>query len=88
MDAEPAEICESRIAVARKDHRCCECLGEIKKGDKYEVSSGIADGEWFRYKTCLPCSRIRKHETDFCAPFKALRVWIKEVHDFDYLEGA
>ena len=45
---------------ARKEHRCCECPGVIPKGKMYLTSSGLWDGEFFRFKTCLGCAVNRE----------------------------
>lgn len=44
---------------ARKEHICCECGSEIKKGETYQVCEGIWDGEFARYKTCCVCEKVR-----------------------------
>ena len=46
---------------AAKDHRCYECLETIKRGDRYEHASGLWDGRWSTFKTCLSCVEIRDH---------------------------
>jgi len=67
---------------ARKEHKCCECGVEIKKGDKYRYSSGIWDGEPDSYKQCSDCHEImmaassydRNNHGDGVA-FRELREW-------------
>lgn len=44
--------------MARKDHRCCECLGWIKKGEEYHYHSGVCDGRGVSYKHCAECERL------------------------------
>lgn len=39
-------------------HRCCECSGEIVRGDLYEYTSGVWDAP-AAFKTCLPCAEQR-----------------------------
>lgn len=46
---------------AIKEHACCECRETIKRGDRYEHTSGCWDGRWSTYKTCLSCVEIRDH---------------------------
>jgi hypothetical protein len=46
---------------ANKDHRCCECSGEIKRGEKYQKVKGCWDGKWHTFKTCEDCADLR-HE--------------------------
>ncbi len=57
---------------ARKEHKCCECGQTINKGDLYQYSSGIWDGEPSSYKQCFSCNVISQavlvhpaYETDF-----------------------
>jgi len=45
--------------VAKRYHICCECHGAIKPLYVYENQSGKWDGEFSRYKTCLPCEQAR-----------------------------
>ena len=48
-----------RYYTARKEHICCECGETINPGDKYEQVNGCWDGDWFTFKTCSVCRRIR-----------------------------
>jgi hypothetical protein len=57
-DSQCSQTTERR---ARKAHRCDECGDEIKAGDRYRFSSGIADREPWDFKSCLLCAEIRKH---------------------------
>lgn len=45
---------------AAKPHRCCECHGEIAKGERHHYAAGKTDGCFFDERTCLPCHEIRK----------------------------
>jgi len=45
---------------ANKNHVCCECNREIKKGEKYNYASGKWDGAIKDYKTCKDCAEIGK----------------------------
>jgi hypothetical protein len=72
------------IRRARKPHTCCECDEPIQPGQQYQHASGRSDGGWFRYHTCIPCSRIAR---DYCAPFGHLRAQIRELLGFDYVTG-
>lgn len=58
-DGDYAEFYEAKIIKARKQHKCCECDLDIKPGQRYEVVSGLFDGEFFRQKTCLICCELR-----------------------------
>lgn len=44
---------------AGKAHECCECLGEIKKGERHELVKGKTDDAWWSSRTCLICVRVR-----------------------------
>jgi hypothetical protein len=46
--------------TARLAHRCCECTGEIKPGDRYQYASGVWDGAPSSFKTCLLCVAAKK----------------------------
>lgn len=63
-------IYDSRLVVARRDHKCCECRQPIKKGEVYERVKGLWDGSWSNFKTCLSCydvwQRIHHEEIDTC----------------------
>jgi hypothetical protein len=43
---------------AAKAHKCCECGSDINKGESYQYSSGIWNGEPDSYKQCLNCYEI------------------------------
>lgn len=50
---------QSTKRKARKEHRCCECLGTIRKGETYTYVSGIWDSRPSDYKTCPDCTLLR-----------------------------
>lgn len=52
------------VRVAAKVHTCGECGCSIRVGERYEVATGLWDGEWSTFKTCLPCVRVR--DEHFC----------------------
>ena len=47
------------VKHARKTYHCCECGETIKIGQPYRCDSGIWDGDWRIYRTCVPCARMR-----------------------------
>lgn len=61
------------IRKARKEHKCCECGDAIKRGDKYEETTGIWDGKPNRYRTCLDCLSVRN--AFFCDGWFYTFVW-------------
>jgi len=74
--------------IARKEHICCECNETIKPGEKYNVYTGVYDGDFFTKKTCLICDRIRN---DFCRSgfiFGELRETLLSCIGIDYLKKA
>ena len=56
-----AAIYKETFPAAKKTYKCCECGGEIKAGEKYHCVTGLWDGVWATYRTCMPCNRIRDH---------------------------
>lgn len=55
--------------TARKDHRCCECRGVIRKGERYNYHSGIWEGEPCAYKVCVDCEALRDQVRRDCELF-------------------
>lgn len=47
--------------VARKGHCCCECVGAISPGEKYQRNVGKSDGDMWSMATCHLCAEIRNH---------------------------
>lgn len=80
-------VSSEKIVTARKKHICGECGEPIAPGEKYERVSGLWDGHWSRYKTCLPCSRIRD-DLFTCFIYGELREMVLEDYGFDYVTGA
>lgn len=58
-DGDTSDVTTTTKRVARKPHTCCECRQTIQRGQTYEHTSGLWDGDWQTYKTCLPCVEIR-----------------------------
>jgi hypothetical protein len=68
----------SRVVVARKIHRCCECRGFIQKGERYKRSSGV----WPRsgpetFKTCPDCLYLSGASGCPCIPFQQLAEYLQ-----------
>lgn len=57
--SEYPEVYEEYDVTARKTHRCCECDGQILKGETYRMIKGLWDGNWRTYKTCPECHTLR-----------------------------
>ena len=54
---------------ARKDHKCCECHGVIRKGETYNYHSGVWDGSPASYKVCVDCDALRARVVKDCDLF-------------------
>lgn len=48
---------------ARQVYRCIECGDPIVRGENHECVSGMWEGRFDTFRTCLICARIRD---DFC----------------------
>jgi len=87
-DYEAADVCREETLTARKEHVCSECGSTIPPGDQYERVTGMWDGYWSTYKTCLTCVRIRR---DYCPSgwiYGELRSHLWECMGLDYVSGA
>lgn len=70
--------------VARKEHRCCECRGVIKPGEKYSYVFGVWSGDVMTFKTCPDCNQLRfeydvthpNKDLDEMMPFEGLYEWL------------
>ena len=47
-----------RHPIAKKTHKCCECGGNIKPGEKYYRATGVWDGELSSFKICPDCEGL------------------------------
>jgi hypothetical protein len=45
---------------ARKDHKCCECRGVIRKGEHYFYHHGVLDGRGCDFKVCEDCGHLKE----------------------------
>lgn len=59
----PEFYCAS-TPTARKTHRCYECNGEIRPGERYERVAGKWDGRFDTFLTCERCFDIRQWVTN------------------------
>ena len=57
-EGEPPAVFEEWRPRARKPHKCCECRGVIRRGNRYRKAKGLWDGEWSEYKTHEACYRL------------------------------
>lgn len=87
-DAPRPRFIHEKIVRARKNHTCCECREIIRPGEQYERTRGKWEHGLDEFKTCLPCTRIRR---DYCPCgwiYEGLRVAIWECLGIDYVYGA
>lgn len=68
-----AECFSSKVSKARKKYECYECGNKISAGDKYEYTSGMWEGDWSTFRTCLSCVEIRNHFS--CGGWIYGRLW-------------
>lgn len=59
IDGEDPSVIWVTNPIARKEHRCCECLSVISPGEKYELVKGVWNGEFLTFKTCQICAIVR-----------------------------
>jgi len=86
-DGEMPRCSDEAIRKARKPYYCCECQETIKRGQQYEDATGIDhDGRAYHYRTCLPCSRIRKHYCPSGWIWGELAEAVYDCIGFDYRE--
>lgn len=64
---------KERYPIARVEHQCCECDRIMEIGERYEVISGVWDGSFSRFKTCLNCVSVR--EEFFCDWYTHGEIW-------------
>jgi hypothetical protein len=79
-DAEPLRPYRETEHKARKDYVCCECREVIPAGSLYQKITGHTEGGWSTFRTCIPCSRIRRN---FCAPIEELNETVRDALGID-----
>ena len=57
-DYDPATVYDVNTVKASKSHKCCECQGVIRKGERHELSKGLWDGSWSSFRTCPDCLHV------------------------------
>ena len=82
IEADVPEFFTETRPIARKDHRCAECGGPIRRGDRYLRTTGKWDGEVSTIKTCVHClaalDAMRSRYPCFCYVFGALHEHLGE----------
>lgn len=84
---ERADVCQSRLVRARKDHKCGECNDGIKAGSLYEVTRLLFDGSWSTHKTCARCANVRDEYFTCGAVMGSMAEDFEECFGFDYRDG-
>jgi len=89
-----------KTPTAKKEHKCCECKGTIKPGEKYSYFFGVWDeygsGKYaIADKTCLECEKDwgevldafhNNGEEDAIHIFGMLKEAIQDAFDAGFLE--
>lgn len=79
---------------ARKTHRCCECRGQIDRGEKYTYVFGVWSGDAMTFKTCSDCNQLRFEydvahsspgQLEEVMPFEELGAWLYESDETEML---
>ncbi len=55
-DMEPATVWREQERKAIREHRCSDCGGIIRKGERYHSMANLFDGEWTTAKQCADCT--------------------------------
>lgn len=82
----PAELEDHTWRNARKEHKCGECGVAIAKGEHYEYSTILFDGNWSHGKTCWFCVRIREDFFPCGYYYGELRNDFRDCNGWDYCE--
>lgn len=72
--------------VAHKEHKCCECVAPIRKGEKHLHWRGKWDGDFSSGRQhllcCEACEVIRDNINHECIPFGMLRDYMSECGNY------
>jgi hypothetical protein len=74
------ELIAQRHRVARKEHKCDLCNGQIEKGTKYSYAFIKDNGDHWSFKSHLECEFVANELWDFINPWDGMR-------DDDFLDG-
>lgn len=77
------EMLDLKITRTRKEHKCYECRRSIPKGAECERGSGLWEGKFDTWHTCMDCYHIRQGLT--CDGPAALgSLWMDIADAFTY----
>lgn len=74
------EIIKRKEKKARKPHKCCYCGEIIKRGETYDWSKQICDGQFYEWSCHLSCSRVASSIWDYVEPDDGMS-------DHDFMDG-
>lgn len=77
-----------KVRKARKPHRCGDCKGDIKIGERYLYISGIWEDKPASFSRCMDCNHIRcmiRADTgsDQCMELNGLARWLEDCSTDD-----
>lgn len=76
-----------RMRHAAKEHRCASCNRVIRKGERYEYATWLAESRWSGSRTCLHCVLAGCWLEGWCGGWVRGEVWLEEdlfEHWLDY----
>ena len=59
--------------TARKEWVCEECSCRISRGSKYQETTGLSDGSFYRIRTCFGCVDVRS--AVYCGGYTHGELW-------------
>ena len=77
---------------SRRARKCCECLCEIRAGDRYERNTGKWDGRIETFVACVECAELREaveriaEREDELVAFGELADYMAEPETLDQLD--
>ena len=78
-DGDGPDVFTERLLVARKEHECCECHEPIEPGQQYERVTGLWEGSWGTFKTCMLCRTVSR---DFMSCGRTFGYLWQDLHDY------
>jgi len=82
-----SSFCKVKEVKAKKEHTCRECKEKIQKGDTYEYTTGVWDGDFDTIKTCMRCVGVRDTLCKSGYYYGEVREQIYEACGIDYITG-
>ena len=78
------ETLERKDRKARKQHRCDYCGDTIEKGETYDWSKHIYDGELYEWKCHKRCAFLAAELWDYADPDEGMSedLFMDSLHDF------